>query len=156
MKIDDILEDLSEQSENNVCIVIDNNKCNKLNKDYQISKDLTTIKFSSIEFNKWEYESLSAYEMLEAIGLYQDTLKNILIENYQGEYKTIQRIYESALYSPRGKYSTIIVLKDIGDTDSTESTYQPNISRYSMYEENINKQKELNREFTIRTLHRYK
>ena len=101
-----LIEYLGMSDENNLCVVNNCGKCNKLQ-----SEDLYPDVDGIIVVHKldgWSLSGMSVKVLLESVDRYRDRITKVLVQDYLGNFMEIRNIFETTNLAEYGHYVTML------------------------------------------------
>lgn len=93
-------------NENNLCVVNNCGKCNKLQSEdlYPDSDGVIVVH----KLDNWSLSGMSVKVLLEVIDRYRDKITKVLVQDYQGNFMEIRNIFETTNLAEYGHYVTML------------------------------------------------
>lgn len=101
-----LIEYLGMSNENNLCVVNNCGKCNKLKSEdlYPDSDGVIVVH----KLDNWSLSGMSVKVLLEAVDRYRDRIAKVLVQDYQGNFMEIRNIFETTNLAEYGHYVTML------------------------------------------------
>lgn len=101
-----LIEYLGMSNENNLCVVNNCGKCNKLQSEdlYPDSDGVIVVH----KLDNWSLSGMSVKVLLEVIDRYRDKITKVLVQDYQGNFMEIRNIFETTNLAEYGHYVTML------------------------------------------------
>lgn len=101
-----LIEYLGMSDENDLCVVNNCGKCNKLQSEdlYPDSEGVIVVH----KLDDWSLSGMSVKVLLEVVDRYRDIITKVLVQDYLGDFHEIRNIFETTNLAEYGHYVTML------------------------------------------------